>query len=83
LLDKKAEWKLRLSGHTDNVGTEQNNLILSKGRAEAVRDFLVASGISASRIKVEYFGEMRPIDTNDTPEGRQKNRRVEMEILFE
>jgi len=83
LLDKKAEWKLRLEGHTDNVGSDQNNLILSKKRAEAVKEFLTSSGADGTRIKVEYYGEMRPVDTNDTQEGRQKNRRVVMEIEFE
>lgn len=83
LRDKRPEWKLKLEGHTDNVGTEQNNLILSKKRAEAVQKYLVKQGVSYDRIKVEYYGEMRPIADNDTKEGRAKNRRVEMEILFE
>ncbi|MEQ9064442.1 MAG: DUF5723 family protein [Vicingaceae bacterium] len=83
LLVKKTEWQLRLSGHTDNVGSEKENLILSKRRAEAVQTHLSEHGVEKSRIKVEFFGESQPIASNDTPEGRQKNRRVEMEILFE
>ena len=83
LLIKKSDWKLKIAGHTDSQGAEQSNLILSKKRAEAVRDFLVQRGIDTDRLFVQYFGEEKPIDTNDTPEGRQRNRRVEMTIVFE
>ncbi len=83
LLVKKEDWKLKLEGHTDNVGTEKDNLILSKRRAEAVQKYLSDKGVEKSRIKVEFYGETQPIESNDTAEGRQKNRRVEMEILFE
>jgi outer membrane protein OmpA-like peptidoglycan-associated protein len=83
LLIKKPDWKLKVAGHTDSQGAEQSNLILSKKRAEAVRDYLVQSGVATERIIVQYFGEEKPIDTNDTPEGRQRNRRVEMDIVFE
>lgn len=83
LLIKKGDWKLKIAGHTDSQGADQTNLILSKKRAEAVRDFLVQRGITADRLIVQYFGEEKPIDTNDTPEGRQRNRRVEMDIIFE
>lgn len=82
VLLKKPEWKLQIAGHTDNVGAAQSNLILSKKRAEAVRDFMVENGIDASRLSVLFFGETQPIDSNDTEEGRQKNRRVEMTIAF-
>ncbi|WP_051568631.1 DUF5723 family protein [Crocinitomix catalasitica] len=82
LVDKK-DWKLKVSGHTDSQGAAQSNLILSKKRAEAVQQYLITNGVEAERILVEYFGEEKPIDTNDTPEGRQKNRRVEMDIQFE
>lgn len=82
VLLKKPEWKLQIAGHTDNVGAAQSNLILSKKRAEAVRDFMVEKGIDASRLSVLYFGETQPIASNDTDEGRQKNRRVEMTIAF-
>lgn len=82
LLLRKGDWKLLIAGHTDNQGGAQNNLILSKRRAEAVRDFLMQRGIDEERLIVQFFGEEKPIASNDTPEGRQKNRRVEMEILF-
>ena len=79
----KKDWKLQIAGHTDNVGNDQVNLILSKKRAEAVRDYLVSKGVPADRIRTLFFGETQPIASNDTEEGRQKNRRVEMTIVFE
>jgi outer membrane protein OmpA-like peptidoglycan-associated protein len=82
VLVKKPEWRLQISGHTDNVGDDQKNMILSKKRAEAVKNFMVSEGISADRLFPLYFGETMPVAPNDTPEGRQKNRRVEMKIIF-
>lgn len=80
LLLQKPEWKIRISGHTDNVGNDNNNMKLSKNRAEAVKDFLILNDVFTERINVEWFGETKPIADNDTKEGRQKNRRVEMKI---
>lgn len=82
VLLKKEEWNLQISGHTDNVGRPQSNLILSKQRAESVRDYLAARGVSKERLHVLYFGDTQPIAPNSTPEGRQANRRVEMTIIF-
>lgn len=76
-------FRIKIAGHTDSQGAAQDNLILSKKRAEAVRDFLIQRGVDTSRIIVQFYGEEKPIDTNDTPEGRQRNRRVEMEMIFE
>jgi outer membrane protein OmpA-like peptidoglycan-associated protein len=76
-------FRIKIAGHTDSQGAAQANLILSKKRAEAVRDFLESRGVAADRMIVQYFGEEKPIATNDTKEGREKNRRVEMEIIFE
>lgn len=83
VLVKKPEWRLQISGHTDNVGNDQANLILSKKRSEAVRNFMISQGISGDRLTALYFGETQPIADNATPEGRQKNRRVEMTIIFQ
>lgn len=83
LLKKKSEWKLLIVGHTDNVGSERGNLILSKKRATAVQKFLMDNGVPEAALTVEYYGETRPIADNDTEEGRQKNRRVEMTVVFE
>lgn len=82
VLAKKPNWGLQISGHTDNVGDAQQNLVLSKKRAEAVKKFLAGHGVDALRLSVLYFGESMPIASNDTAEGRQKNRRVEMVIIF-
>jgi outer membrane protein OmpA-like peptidoglycan-associated protein len=83
VLKKKTTWKLEISGHTDNVGDDNANLVLSKKRAEALKAYLISQGLEEARLITKYFGETKPIATNDTPEGRQKNRRVEMKIVFE
>ena len=77
------EFRLKIAGHTDSQGAAQANLILSKKRAEAVRDFLESRGVAKERMIVQFFGEEQPVATNDTSEGREQNRRVEMEVIFE
>ncbi|MFO0548893.1 MAG: OmpA family protein [Polyangiaceae bacterium] len=71
---------LAIEGHTDNVGSDALNLKLSKDRARACLDYLVKKGIAASRLTSDGFGKEKPLDTNDTSEGRAKNRRVEFHI---
>ena len=83
LLIKKMDWKLQISGNTDNVGNDQTNLILSKKRSESVKAYLMTKGVSAERLRTLFFGETQPLESNDTEIGRQKNRRVEMTIVFE
>lgn len=73
--------KLKIAGHTDNVGNAQGNLVLSKARAQAVADFLTANGVAGNRFEVKGFGEDQPIANNNTPEGRAQNRRVEMQFF--
>ena len=73
----KKSARIEISGHTDNVGKKKSNKRLSQKRAEAVRDYLVSKGIDAGRIDAVGYGDERPIASNDTPEGRQKNRRIE------
>ncbi len=73
------DWKLRVEGHTDNIGGNASNLELSKRRSAAVVDALAASyGIPSGRFTSAGFGLSRPVDTNDTLEGRARNRRVEL-----
>ncbi len=73
--------KVAIHGHTDNSGTPEKNMILSQERARAVYHFLISLGISPSRLSYRGFGQTRPIDTNDTPEGRSRNRRTEFVII--
>ena len=83
LLKKKPKWRLLIEGHTDNVGSREYNIKLSKRRAEAVKKFLMEQGVEGDRIITKGYGPDKPIAPNDTPEGRQKNRRVEFTILFD
>lgn len=80
ILREYPDTKIRIEGHTDNIGSEEYNLRLSQRRAEAVRDLLVAKGVSPSRITAIGYGESRPKASNDTSYGRQLNRRVEIFI---
>ena len=81
LLAYPGNYRIEIEGHTDAVGTDEYNLKLSEDRAESVRYFIVQSGIAENRILgTRGFGEVRPVATNDTPEGRQMNRRVEIVI---
>jgi len=81
LMAKKPNWRLKISGHTDNQGGKATNMKLSEKRAKAVQKYLVSKGIAADRFKVEWFGQTKPIADNKTEAGRQKNRRVEMLII--
>jgi outer membrane protein OmpA-like peptidoglycan-associated protein len=72
--------RITIEGHTDSVGSEQLNQSLSEKRAAAVRDYLVSRGVPADRITTTGLGESSPVATNDTPAGRQQNRRVELII---
>jgi outer membrane protein OmpA-like peptidoglycan-associated protein len=80
--DHKGDWKLKLSGHTDNQGDADKNMVLSEKRSKAVKAYLAKKGVPADNIIVEWFGSTVPIGDNSTPEGRQKNRRVEMKVIF-
>jgi outer membrane protein OmpA-like peptidoglycan-associated protein len=81
LLKKKITFKLLIDGHTDNVGAKAFNQKLSQGRADAVKKYLTDKGIDASRITAKGYGMTKPVAPNTTPEGRQKNRRVEFTIM--
>ena len=70
-----------VEGHTDSVGPAAYDEGLGLRRARATRDYLIALGIAAERLRVESFGERRPGDDNATPEGRARNRRVELREL--
>jgi outer membrane protein OmpA-like peptidoglycan-associated protein len=74
-------FRLSIEGHTDNVGSPEQNLVLSRKRAESVRDYLLTQGLAAPAIEVVGFGESRPVASNDTSAGRLENRRVEIVVL--
>jgi len=74
--------KIRLDGYTDSIGTDEYNMKLSERRATAVKDYLIKeAGVSSSKITAVGHGEADPVADNKTPEGRAKNRRVEISIL--
>jgi len=79
-LNDNAEINIEIQGHTDNVGSESSNQKLSKERADAVAKYLIDNKISTNRITAKGYGESKPVSSNDTQEGRQKNRRVEFKM---
>jgi len=82
VMKNNPDYKLRIEGHTDNVGDPQKNLELSKERAASVKQYLITNGINASRLTSEGFGETKPIADNNTSAGKLKNRRVEFTLEF-
>ena len=74
---------VQIGGHTDVVGTEAYNLMLSQQRAESVRQYLIGKGVDASRLRAEGFGTSQPLASNDSEEGRAQNRRVEFKISIQ
>jgi OOP family OmpA-OmpF porin len=81
LLVKNKSLSIKISGHTDNKGSESYNTKLSNERAQSVVKFLASKGIEVARLEFEGYGPSKPVDTNDTEEGRANNRRVEFTIL--
>ena len=80
-LKRNPQIRVEVDGHTDSVGTDAYNQKLSERRAKGVYDYLTSHGIDASRLDgPKGFGESQPIDTNDTAEGRQRNRRTELKV---
>ena len=77
-LKEHADWKIRIEGFTDNVGSRIENRKLSRDRADAVMNWLAAHGIDSGRLSSKGYGEARPVATNKTAEGRAKNRRVQL-----
>jgi OmpA-OmpF porin, OOP family len=83
VMNENPEYLLSIYGHTDNTGNDDLNMKLSDKRANAVKKYLVDKGVPENRIaEVKGFGETMPVDTNDTAEGRTKNRRVEFKVVF-
>lgn len=80
VLKEYPETNVLVAGHTDSSGSDAVNLALSEKRAKAVTSFFTSHGLDASRFTTKWFGEANPIATNDTAEGRAKNRRVNIAI---
>ncbi len=80
ILIKYPDSNIVVEGHTDSTGEETYNQWLSEKRAQSVANFLISRGVASIRITTMGYGETRPVSTNDTPEGRQQNRRVELHI---
>lgn len=81
IMNDNPSLKIEIRGHTDNVGADEMNQTLSENRAKSVVDYLVAKGISAERLLYKGFGESSPATTNETPEGKAFNRRVEFRVI--
>ena len=79
-LMKRTGMSVEIKGHTDSKGSDELNMDLSRRRAEAVYNYMISKGVKANKLSYSYYGESRPIESNDTEEGRRINRRVEFEI---
>ncbi len=80
-LKRKTNERIEIGGHTDNVGSDAKNLVLSMERAKSIVEYLISKGISNDRLVAKGYGAEEPIEENTTDEGRQKNRRTEVKIL--
>jgi outer membrane protein OmpA-like peptidoglycan-associated protein len=81
ILKDHPDIKVEIQGHTDNIGTDESNQILSLKRAQAAKEYLMRQGVPAERMRPAGYGESRPIDTNDTDLGRSRNRRIEFVVF--
>lgn len=81
LMNEYPSLKVELAGHTDNVGDPTSNQLLSENRATNVLTYLINKGVDPTRLRAKGYGQEQPLDTNDTPEGRQNNRRTELRII--
>jgi outer membrane protein OmpA-like peptidoglycan-associated protein len=80
-LKNKEDIRIEIAGHTDNVGTDADNLKLSQQRADAIRSYLLKKGIPPARVTAKGYGASQPVADNTTDSGRQLNRRTEVRIL--
>ena len=81
ILKIKNTMVIEIQGHTDNVGSEEDNVKLSEARAAEVRKYLISKGIEAARVNFKGFGSQHPITDNNNEEGRAKNRRTELKVI--
>ena len=81
ILNKYPDTNILVEGHTDNTGSEEYNLELSRQRAQSVENYLASLNVDPTRFTIMGYGESQPVATNDTTEGRQQNRRVDLAIM--
>ncbi|MGC4022644.1 MAG: OmpA family protein [Cyclobacteriaceae bacterium] len=81
ILKKNPKWKVQLSGHTDDQGSDEYNLTLSRSRVKRVGDYLLSKGISSDRIQTQGFGKQKPLKVGNDEQSRALNRRVEAKFL--
>ena len=81
ILNENPTLKININGHTDNIGGNASNLLLSANRAKAVIDYIIEKGIERNRLQSKGFGASKPIATNDTEDGRAINRRTELVVV--
>jgi OOP family OmpA-OmpF porin len=80
-LKQNSHVEIEIAGHTDSKGADTYNQNLSQGRSQSVVDYLSSQGINSNRLTAQGYGESKPIDTNETEDGRANNRRVEFTVL--
>jgi outer membrane protein OmpA-like peptidoglycan-associated protein len=81
IMQDNPSMKIEIGGHTDSRGADEYNNRLSKDRAQSVVNYLIENGIDKDRMTYKGYGKSQPVATNETPEGRQENRRVEFKIM--
>jgi OOP family OmpA-OmpF porin len=81
ILDGIHDLRIKVIGHTDAVGTDEYNIGLSERRARAIKEYFTSRGIRIEKLEIDFKGKRQPIDTNKTPEGKQRNRRVDFEFI--
>ncbi|EIJ34918.1 OmpA family protein [Thiothrix nivea] len=82
-LQKHPSMRIEVSAHTDNQGTALGNMAVTQARAEVIRNYLLSQGVEARQVKAKGYGSTRPVASNDSDEGMQQNRRIEITVLQE
>lgn len=81
ILDAIHDLRIEITGHTDAVGTDEYNIGLSERRAKAIQDYFEEKGIDPEKLEIDFKGKREPVDTNETKEGKQRNRRVHFKFI--
>tara|TARA_Y100000385_G_C13051474_1_gene619962 strand:- start:805 stop:1575 length:771 start_codon:yes stop_codon:yes gene_type:complete len=81
VIDGHSDLRIKVTGHTDSDGSDEYNIALSKKRTEAIIQYFQMNGLSRDKVKIDYKGEKEPVESNQTNEGKQKNRRVDFSFI--